>query len=194
MRVFDTVYDADGKEQRVLNKQETAIAQDKQDIIKAQFADWIWKDPARRDRLCELYNSRFNSIRPREYDGQHIRFPGMNPEIKLDLHQVNAVARYLYGGNALFGHVVGAGKSYEMIAAGMEAKRLRLCNKPMYVVPNNIVADFAGDFYDIRNCMLPVRIGADYVFPGTVFQEIQKAGLERGAFSFILGVRKNKTA
>ncbi|MCL2342644.1 MAG: helicase [Firmicutes bacterium] len=149
VRVFDTVRDEHGNEKRVLNKKETAIAQDKQDIIKAQFAEWIWKDPARRDRLCELYNTRFNSIRPREYDGRHIHFPGMNPEIKLDAHQVNAVARHLYGGNALFGHVVGAGKSYEMIAAGMEAKRLGLCSKAMFVVPNNIIGDFAADFFKL---------------------------------------------
>ena len=149
VRVFDTVYDPDGKERQVLNKKETAIAQDKQDTIKAQFAEWIWKDPDRRERLCKLYNSQFNSVRPREYDGQHIKFHGMNPEIKLDKHQVNAAARHIYGGNALFGHVVGAGKSYEMIAAGMESKRLGLSNKPMYVVPNNIVADFASDFFKL---------------------------------------------
>ena len=125
------------------------MSQDKQDIIKAQFADWIWKDPERRDALCSMYNERFNAVRPREYDGKHIQFHGMNPEVKLDTHQVNAVARHLYGGNALFGHVVGAGKSYEMIAAGMEAKRLGLCNKAMYVVPNNIIADFAGDFFKL---------------------------------------------
>ena len=149
VRIFDTVRDADGNEKQVLNKKETAIAQDKQDIIKARFAEWIWQDPDRREMLCNLYNERFNSIRPREYDGKHIKFHGMNPEIKLDAHQVNAVARHIYGGNALFGHVVGAGKSFEMIAAGMEAKRLGLCNKPMYVVPNNIIGDFTADFFKL---------------------------------------------
>lgn len=149
VRVFDTVYDESGNKTQVLNRKETAIAQDKQDAIKAQFADWIWKDPERRDALCAMYNERFNAVRPREYDGKHIQFQGMNPEVKLDTHQVNAVARHLYGGNALFGHVVGAGKSYEMIAAGMEAKRLGLCNKAMYVVPNNIIADFASDFFKL---------------------------------------------
>ena len=149
VRIFDTVRDADGKEKQVLNKQATAIAQDKQDIIKTQFSEWIWKDPERRESLCKLYNEQFNSIRPREYDGQHIKFHGMNPEISLDRHQVNAVARHLYGGNALFGHVVGAGKSFEMIAAGMESKRLGLCTKPMYVVPNNIIGDFTSDFFKL---------------------------------------------
>jgi len=146
VRIYDTIYE-DGKETRVLNKKETAIAQDKQDIIKAKFAEWIWKDPARRERLCKLYNEQFNSIRPREYDGQHIKFAGMNPEIKLDRHQINAAARHLYGGNSLYGHVVGAGKSFEMIAAAMESKRLGLSNKAMFVVPNNIIGDFAADFF-----------------------------------------------
>jgi N12 class adenine-specific DNA methylase len=146
VRVFDTVYE-DGKEKQVLNKKETAIAQDKQEIIKAKFAEWIWVDPARRERLCKIYNEQYNSIRPREYDGSHIRFVGMNPEIRLDKHQIDAAARHLYGGNALFGHVVGAGKSFEMIAAAMEAKRIGLCNKSMFVVPNNIIGDFSGDFF-----------------------------------------------
>jgi N12 class adenine-specific DNA methylase len=149
VRVFDTVIDADGSEKRVLNKRETAIAQDKQDVIKMQFAEWVWRDPNRREMLCKLYNSRFNSIRPRQYDGRHIKFHGMNPEIRLDPHQMNAVARYLYGGNALFGHAVGAGKSFEMIAAGMEAKHLGLCHKAMFVVPNNIIVDFASDFFKL---------------------------------------------
>ena len=146
VRIYDTRY-VDGKETRVLNKKETAIAQDKQDIIKAKFSEWIWADPARRERLCTLYNEQYNSIRPREYDGQHINFVGMNPEIKLDRHQINAVARHLYGGNALFAHVVGAGKSFEMIAAAMESKRLGLSNKAMFVVPNNIIGDFASDVF-----------------------------------------------
>ena len=111
VRIFDTQYDADGRETRVLNKKETAIAQDKQDLIKQKFQEWIWAEPSRRERLCRIYNDKYNSIRPREYDGSHILFAGMNPEKKLRPHQRNAVARAIYGGNALFGHVVGAGKS-----------------------------------------------------------------------------------
>jgi hypothetical protein len=146
VRIFDTEHDAEGKEIRVLNKDETAIAQDRQDTIKNKFMEWVWKDPERRERLCGIYNEKFNSFRTREYDGQHIKFYGMNPEIKLDKHQVNAVARHIYGGNALFAHVVGAGKSFEMIASAMESKRLGLSNKAIFVVPNNIIGDFASDF------------------------------------------------
>ena len=149
VRIFDTVQDADGHEQRVLNKKETAIAQDKQDLIKQKFQEWIWAEPSRRDRLCRIYNEKFNSIRPREYDGSHIVFAGMNPEKKLRPHQRNAAARAIYGGNALFGHVVGAGKTYEMIATAMEAKRLGLSNKSLFVVPNNIIGDFASDFLEL---------------------------------------------
>lgn len=149
VRIFDTVQDADGREQRVLNKKETAIAQDKQDLIKQKFQEWIWAEPNRRERLCRIYNDKFNSIRPREYDGSHIVFAGMNPEKKLRPHQRNAVARAIYGGNALFGHVVGAGKTYEMIATAMEAKRLGLSNKSLFVVPNNIIGDFASDFLEL---------------------------------------------
>lgn len=149
VRIFDTQYDADGREKRVLNKKETAIAQDKQEAIKQKFQEWIWAEPSRRDRLCRIYNQRFNSIRPREYDGSHIVFAGMNPAKKLRVHQRNAVARAIYGGNALFGHVVGAGKTYEMIATAMEAKRLGLSNKSLFVVPNNIIGDFAADFLDL---------------------------------------------
>lgn len=147
-RIFDTKYE-NGKEKRVLNKKETAIAQDKQDTIKQKFQEWIWAEPSRRDRLCRIYNERFNSLRPREYDGSHIIFAGMNPEKKLRVHQRNAVARAIYGGNALFGHVVGAGKTYAMIATAMEAKRLGLSNKSLFVVPNNIIGDFAADFLDL---------------------------------------------
>lgn len=160
VRIFDTVQDADGHEQRVLNKKETAIAQDKQDLIKQKFQEWIWAEPSRRDRLCRIYNEKFNSIRPREYDGSHIVFAGMNPEIKLRPHQRNAVARAIYGGNALFGHVVGAGKSYEMIATAMEAKRLGLSNKSLFVVPNNIIGDFASDFlklYPSANILMATK-------------------------------------
>ena len=149
VRIFDTKYDAEGREIRVLNKKETAIAQDKQDLIKQKFQEWIWAEPNRRDRLCRIYNDMYNSIRPREYDGSHIVFAGMNPEKKLRPHQRNAVARAIYGGNALFGHVVGAGKTYEMIATAMEAKRLGLSNKSLFVVPNNIIGDFASDFLEL---------------------------------------------
>jgi N12 class adenine-specific DNA methylase/adenine-specific DNA methylase len=147
VRVYDTQYDPSGKEVRVLNKRETAIAQDKQDLIKEKFAEWVWSDPHRREVLCKIYNERFNSVRPREFDGSHLTFPGMNPEICLNDHQKNAVARHIYGGNALFGHTVGAGKTFSMIAAAMEGKRIGLCSKPMFVVPNNIIGDFAGDFF-----------------------------------------------
>ena len=160
VRIFDTVQDADGHEQRVLNKKETAIAQDKQDLIKQKLQEWIWAEPSRRDRLCRIYNEKFNSIRPREYDGSHIVFAGMNPEIKLRPHQRNAVARAIYGGNALFGHVVGAGKSYEIIATAMEAKRLGLSNKSLFVVPNNIIGDFASDFlklYPSANILMATK-------------------------------------
>ena len=149
VRVFDTVQDENGKEQRVLNKKETAIAQDKQDQIKEKFQEWVWADPTRRERLCTLYNEKFNAIRPREYDGSHLVFAGMNPEITLRPHQRNAVARAIYGGNTLFAHVVGAGKTYEMIAAAMESKRLGLSSKALFVVPNHIIGDFASDFLDL---------------------------------------------
>ena len=137
VRIFDTVYE-DNVEKRVLNKKETAIAQQKQEAIKEAFRDWIWKDPQRRERLTRIYNDRFNAIRPREYDGSHIRFTGMNPEITLRQHQVDAVAHILYGGNTLLAHCVGGGKTYEMAAAAMEGKHLGLCNKSMFVVPNHL--------------------------------------------------------
>lgn len=147
VKVFDKTTDEKGKEVRVLNKKETAIAQDKQDLIKSEFSNWIWKDPERREQLCTIYNERFNSIRNRTYDGSHLSFIGMNPDITLRKHQVDAIARILYGGNTLLAHSVGAGKTFEMIAAGMESKRLGFCSKPLYVVPNNIIGDFASDFY-----------------------------------------------
>lgn len=137
VRIFDTMLE-NGVEKRVLNKQETAIAQQKQEMLKEAFRDWISKDPQRRERLTRLYNDRFNAIRPREYDGSHIRFTGMNPEIRLRQHQVNAVARALYGGNSLFAHCVGAGKTFAMTAAAMESKHLGLCSKSMFVVPNHL--------------------------------------------------------
>nr|WP_238492505.1 N-6 DNA methylase [Desulfotruncus alcoholivorax] len=149
VRIFDTRYDADGNETRVLNKKETAIAQQKQEAIKEAFRDWIWKDPQRRERLTRIYNDRFNAIRPREYDGSHIKFTGMNPEITLRQHQVDAVAHILYGGNTLLAHCVGAGKTYEMAAAAMEGKHLGLCNKSLFVVPNHLTEQWAGEFLQL---------------------------------------------
>lgn len=146
VQIFDTHYDEDGKETRVLNEKETAIAQQKQEAIKEMFQNWIFKDPERRADLCATYNRMFNSMRPREYDGQHIHFIGMNPEIHMERHQRNAVARALYGGNSLLAHVVGAGKTYEMVAAAMESKRLGLCRKSMMVVPNHLTEQWGGDF------------------------------------------------
>lgn len=148
VRIFDTVYE-DGVEKRVLNKKETAIAQQKQEAIKEAFQSWIWKDPQRRERLTRLYNDRFNSVRPREYDGSHIRFTGMNPEITLRKHQVDAVAHILYGGNTLLAHCVGAGKTYEMTAAAMESKHLGLCSKSLFVVPNHLTEQWAGEFLQL---------------------------------------------
>ncbi|WP_425517516.1 N-6 DNA methylase [Paenibacillus agaridevorans] len=148
VRIFDTVVE-NGVEKRVLNKQETAIAQQKQEMMKEAFRDWIWRDPQRRERLTRLYNDRFNSIRPREYDGSHIRFTGMNPEIQLRQHQVNAVARTLYGGNSLFAHCVGAGKTFAMTAAAIESKHLGLCNKSMLVVPNHLTEQWAAEFLQL---------------------------------------------
>ncbi len=149
MRIFDTVTDDNGNETRVLNKKDTILAQQKQQAIKDAFRDWIWKDPDRRDRLTTLYNTKFNSIRPREYDGSHIRFTGMNPEITLRPHQVNAIARVLYGGNTLLAHVVGAGKTFEMVASAMESKRLGLCQKSLFVVPNHLTEQWAAEFLQL---------------------------------------------
>ena len=149
VRIFDYVYDASGKKTPVLNKKETAIAQGKQEMIKQAFQDWIWKDPSRRERLCKLYNEQFNSIRPREYDGSHLNFVGMNPEITLRPHQVNAIAHILYGGNTLLAHVVGAGKTFEMVAAAMESKRLGLCQKSLFVVPNHLTEQWASEFLQL---------------------------------------------
>ena len=146
VRIYDTVRDADGKEKRVLNSKETTLAQQKQQAIKDAFRDWIWKDPDRRRELVQLYNERFNSTRPREYDGRHLIFPGMNPEITLREHQLNAIAHDLYGGNTLLAHEVGAGKTFEMIAAAMEGKRLGLCQKSLFAVPNHLTEQWASEF------------------------------------------------
>ena len=149
VKIFDTVIDADGKKQRVLNKKETAIAQSKQEQIKTAFEEWVWKDPERREKLVNIYNEKFNSIRPREYDGSNLNFIGMNPEIKLRKHQENAIAHVLYGGNTLLAHEVGAGKTFEMVASAMESKRLGLCNKSLFVVPNHIIEQFAAEFLQL---------------------------------------------
>ena len=146
VRIYDTVRDADGKEKRVLNSKETTLAQQKQQAIKEAFRDWIWRDPDRRRELVQLYNERFNSTRPREYDGRHLIFPGMNPEITLREHQLNAIAHDLYGGNTLLAHEVGAGKTFEMIAAAMEGKRLGLCQKSLFAVPNHLTEQWASEF------------------------------------------------
>ena len=160
VRVFDYFDDGHGGKKAVLNQKETTIAQEKQMQIKQAFTDWIWKDPERRRRLCERYNERFNAIRPREYDGSHLRFHGMNPEIRLMPHQKNAVARVLYGGNTLLAHCVGAGKTFEMTAAAMESKRLGLCQKPMFVVPNHLIEQWASEFlqlYPAANLLVATR-------------------------------------
>ena len=146
VRIYDTIEDAEGKEKRVLNQKATTLAQQKQQAIKDAFRDWIWKDPDRREALVTQYNELFNSVRPREYDGQHITFSGMNPEIVLREHQRNAIAHTLYGGNTLLAHVVGAGKTYEMVASAMESKRLGLCSKSMFVVPNHLTEQWASEF------------------------------------------------
>lgn len=149
VRIFDYIEDDEGKKKAVLNKKETAIAQSKQEMIKQEFQDWIWSDPKRRERLCKSYNEKFNSVRPREYDGSHIIFNGMNPEIELREHQKNAVAHILYGGNTLLAHAVGAGKTFEMVAAAQESKRLGLCNKSLFVVPNHLTEQWAAEYLQL---------------------------------------------
>ncbi len=160
VRIFDYVENENGNRVPVLNRKETTIAQQKQDLIKSEFDNWIWKDPERRETLVRIYNEKFNSVRPREYDGSHIRFSGMNPEIELRRHQQNAVARIMYGGNSLLGHVVGAGKTWTMVAAAMESKRLGLCNKSLFVVPNHLTEQWASEFlqlYPAANILVATR-------------------------------------
>ena len=160
LRIFDYVEDEHGNRVPILNKKETAIAQGKQQLIKQAFQDWIWKDPARRERLTRLYNDKFNSIRPREYDGSHLNFVGINPEITLRPHQVNAIAHILYGGNTLLAHVVGAGKTFEMVAAAQESKRLGLCQKSLFVVPNHLTEQWASEYlqlYPSANILVATR-------------------------------------
>ena len=149
VRIFDYIEDDEGRKKAVLNKKETAIAQSKQEMIKQEFQDWIWSDPERRERICKSYNEKFNSVRPREYDGSHIIFNGMNPEIELREHQKNAVAHILYGGNTLLAHAVGAGKTFEMVAAAQESKRLGLCNKSLFVVPNHLTEQWAAEYLQL---------------------------------------------
>ena len=149
VRIFDYIEDDEGRKKAILNKKETAIAQSKQEMIKQEFQDWIWSDPERRERLCKSYNEKFNSVRPREYDGSHIIFNGMNPEIELREHQKNAVAHILYGGNTLLAHAVGAGKTFEMVAAAQESKRLGLCNKSLFVVPNHLTEQWAAEYLQL---------------------------------------------
>lgn len=160
VRIFDYVEDEFGKRKPVLNKKETTIALQKQELIKEGFREWIWKDPQRRERLCKIYNEKFNSTRPREYDGSHITFSGMNPEIELRKHQKNAVAHILYGGNTLLAHAVGAGKTFEMTAAAMESKRLGLCSKSLFVVPNHLTEQWAAEFlqlYPAANILVAIK-------------------------------------
>ena len=149
VRIYDTVEDAAGRETRVLNQKETTLAQQKQQAIKDAFQKWIWQDPTRRQRLVEKYNDLFNSTKPREYDGSHITFSGMNPEITLREHQRTAIAHVLYGGNTLLAHVVGAGKTFEMVASAMESKRLGLCSKSLFVVPNHLTGQWASEFLQL---------------------------------------------
>jgi N12 class adenine-specific DNA methylase len=146
VRVYDHVEDEEGKPKRVLNKRETTLAAQKQELIKQSFRDWLWKDPERRQTLVKKYNEEYNSIRPREYDGSHITFSGITPEIQLRSHQLNAIAHILYGGNTLLAHEVGAGKTFEMIAAAMESKRLGLCSKSLFAVPNHLTEQWAAEF------------------------------------------------
>ena len=160
VRIFDYIEDADGRKQAVLNKKETAIAQGKQELIKQAFADWIWQEPTRRERLCKLYNEKFNSNRVRAYDGSHLNFVGINPEITLRKHQVDAIAHIIYGGNTLLAHVVGGGKTFEMVAAAQELKRLGLCQKSLFVVPNHLTEQWASEYlqlYPSANILVATR-------------------------------------
>ena len=219
VRIFDYQYDTDGRRVAVLNKKETAIAQGKQELLKEAFAEWIWKDQERREKICKAYNILFNSNRPREYDGSHINFSGMNPEITLRKHQVNAIAHILYGGNTLLAHVVGAGKTFEMVAAAMESKRLGLCQKSLFVVPNHLTEQWASEFlqlYPAANVLVATKkdfetknrkrfcgriATGDYdaiIIGHSQFEKIpvsiqrQRAILEQQMDEIILGIREAK--
>ena len=219
VRIFDYQYDTDGRRVAVLNKKETAIAQGKQELLKEAFSEWIWKDPERREKICKAYNILFNSNRPREYDGSHINFSGMNPEITLRKHQMNAIAHILYGGNTLLAHVVGAGKTFEMVAAAMESKRLGLCQKSLFVVPNHLTEQWASEFlqlYPAANVLVATKkdfetknrkrfcgriATGDYdavIIGHSQFEKIpvsiqrQRAILEQQMDEIILGIREAK--
>ena len=219
VRIFDYQYDPDGRRVAVLNKKETAIAQGKQELLKEAFSEWIWKDPERREKICKAYNILFNSNRPREYDGSHINFSGMNPEITLRKHQVNAIAHILYGGNTLLAHMVGAGKTFEMVAAAMESKRLGLCQKSLFVVPNHLTEQWASEFlqlYPAANVLVATKkdfetknrkrfcgriATGDYdaiIIGHSQFEKIpvsiqrQRAILEQQMDEIILGIREAK--
>ena len=221
VRIFDYQYDPDGRRVAVLNKKETAIAQSKQELLKEAFSEWIWKDPERREKICKAYNILFNSNRPREYDGSHINFSGMNPEITLRKHQVNAIAHILYGGNTLLAHVVGAGKTFEMVAAAMESKRLGLCQKSLFVVPNHLTEQWASEFlqlYPAANVLVATKkdfetknrkkfcgriATGDYdavIIGHSQFEKIpvsiqrQRAILEQQMDEIILGIQEAKNA
>jgi len=221
IRIFDYQYDTDGRRVAVLNKKETAIAQGKQELLKEAFSEWIWKDPERREKICKAYNILFNSNRPREYDGSHINFSGMNPEITLRKHQVNAIAHILYGGNTLLAHVVGAGKTFEMVAAAMESKRLGLCQKSLFVVPNHLTEQWASEFlqlYPAANVLVATKkdfetknrkkfcgriATGDYdavIIGHSQFEKIpvsiqrQRAILEQQMDEIILGIQEAKNA
>ena len=221
VRIFDYQYDPDGRRVAVLNKKETAIAQSKQELLKEAFSEWIWKDPERREKICKAYNILFNSNRPREYDGSHINFSGMNPEITLRKHQVNAIAHILYGGNTLLAHVVGAGKTFEMVAAAMESKRLGLCQKSLFVVPNHLTEQWASEFlqlYPAANVLVSTKkdfetknrkkfcgriATGDYdavIIGHSQFEKIpvsiqrQRAILEQQMDEIILGIQEAKNA
>ena len=221
VRIFDYQYDTDGRRVAVLNKKETAIAQGKQELLKEAFSEWIWKDPVRREKICKAYNILFNSNRPREYDGSHINFSGMNPEITLRKHQVNAIAHILYGGNTLLAHVVGAGKTFEMVAAAMESKRLGLCQKSLFVVPNHLTEQWASEFlqlYPAANVLVATKkdfetknrkkfcgriATGDYdavIIGHSQFEKIpvsiqrQRAILEQQMDEIILGIQEAKNA
>lgn len=179
-KIFDYVYDEENKKKPVLNKKETAIAQAKQDKIKQVFQDWIWQDQDQRERLTRIYNEKFNSVIPREYDGSHITFDGINPEITLRPHQVNAIARVLYGGNTLLAHEVGAGKTFEMVASAMESKRLGLCNKSLFVVPNHIIEQFASEFlqlYPSANILVATKKILKLLIGKNFVQELQQENM-----------------
>ena len=220
VRIFDTVIE-DEKEKPVLNPRKTAIAQDRQELMKSRFAEWVWQDIDRRERLCRIYNETFNSIRPREYDGQHIRFTGMNPEITLRPHQINAIAHILYGGNTLLAHEVGAGKTFEMIAAAMEAKRLGLCSKSLVVVPNHITEQWASEWlqlYPAANILVATErdfekhrrkklcariatgdydaiiIGHSQLLKIPMSRERQEAALQRQIDEILLGIQQAQAA